>query len=138
VDIVIQQDDRLFPDDTTLLISHVVDLVEHDPSNFARYFGASVKHAPQNLCGHYKTRSRRVYGHITSHQANVFELLEELSVFLIAQRLNGCCVNDTLLGFERFRNAVFGNYCFAGGRVRRHKNRLFVFQAKNSFLLKWI
>lgn len=44
-----QKDDGLLPDHTTFLVSHVVNLVEDDPRDFAHNLGASVEHGPQNL-----------------------------------------------------------------------------------------
>jgi hypothetical protein len=44
VDIVRQQDDRLLPDNAPFLVSHVVDLVEDDPADFASDFRSAVEH----------------------------------------------------------------------------------------------
>lgn len=49
VDFWREQDDGLFPYHTTLLVTHVVDLVENNPGHFAHHLRAPVQHGPQNL-----------------------------------------------------------------------------------------
>lgn len=78
-----KQDNSLLPDDTSLLVPHIVDLVKDDPSDFPHNLGSSVQHASENLRRHDQTRGSRVDGHISCHQTNIREGLEEFSVFLI-------------------------------------------------------
>jgi hypothetical protein len=78
-----KQDDSLLPDDTSLLVPHVVHLVKDDPSDFPHHLGASIQHTSENLRRHDQTRGSRVDGHISRHQTDIREGLEEFSIFLI-------------------------------------------------------
>lgn len=88
VDIVRQQDDRLLPDDAALLVPHVVDLVEDDPTDLARNFGASIQHRSQDLRRHDQARRRRVDRHIAGDQAHVGKLFVKFSILQIIKRIS--------------------------------------------------
>ena len=45
-----EKNDGFFPD-ATLLITHIVDLIENDPGNFAHNFGPSIEHGTKDLRG---------------------------------------------------------------------------------------
>lgn len=81
--IVGEQNDRFFPNDASLGIAHIMDLVKDDPLDFAHDFGAFVKHRSENFCCHDETGGGRVDRHIASHQTDVDELFLQISVFLI-------------------------------------------------------
>ena len=95
-------------------VSHVMDFVENDPGNLSSDFRASVKHTSQDLRSHDKTRGRRINRNITGHQADVLELFEEFSIFLITQRLYWCRIDDTLFVSQRHSYGVLGDYGFTG------------------------
>ncbi|RNA03704.1 hypothetical protein BpHYR1_004542 [Brachionus plicatilis] len=123
VHVVVQQNNCFFPDDAAFLVAHVVDFVEDDPGDLARYLRAA-------------TRGRRVDGHVAGHQTNVLELFEKLAILLVAEGLDRRGVDDALLVFERHGDHVLGHHCLAGRGVRRHKHGLAVFEAENGLFLK--
>ena len=117
VNVVREQDDGLLPHNPTLLVSHVVDLVEYDPAHLPHDLAAAVQHGPQDLCGHDEAGCARIDCDVTGHETNVGELLVELSVLLVAEGLDWGGVDDALLVLERERYGIFRHYSLTGGRV---------------------
>lgn len=109
-----EEDHAFLPDNAALLVAHVVDLVEDDPLDFAHDLAAAVEHVPQDFRRHDQARCARVDRHVTGHQTNVAELLVELSVLLVRQRLDRRRVYDTLAVSERHSNSVLGNNGLSG------------------------
>ncbi len=58
------------------------------------------------LCGHDEAGRRRVDGHVARHEPDVSELLEQLAVLLVAQRLDRRRVDDALLVTQGHRDRV--------------------------------
>ena len=123
-DLIGKQNDGLFPDNTTLLVAHVVDLVEHDPRHLAHDLGAAVEHGASSfdtyLSRHNQTGRGGVYGDITSHKADVAKLGHEFSVFLVTERLDRTGVDDSLIVLETLCDGVFCHNCLSGRGMRRH------------------
>jgi hypothetical protein len=71
-------------------------LVEDDPLNIAHNVAPAVQHAAQDLGGHNEAGGVGVDGHVPGHEAHVSELLLEVAELLVAQRLDGRCVDDSL------------------------------------------
>jgi hypothetical protein len=88
VHVVRQQDDRLLPHHAALLVPHVVDLVEDNPAHLPHDLAPAVQHRPQDLRRHDEAGGGGIDRHVAGHEANVGELLEELSIFLVAERLD--------------------------------------------------
>lgn len=44
-----EKNNGLLPDDTTLFVSHIMDLIEYDPCYFAHDLGAAIEHGAQDL-----------------------------------------------------------------------------------------
>ena len=55
-----EKNDSFFPDDATLLITHIVYLIENDPGNFTHNFGPSIEHGAKDLIGVRKIESKRM------------------------------------------------------------------------------
>ena len=78
VDFIGEENDCFFPDYSSFLISHVMDLVKNYPRDFAHDFRSSIQHASENLpldmwsemcyfCCHYNTTCSGIDGDISSH-----------------------------------------------------------------------
>ncbi len=91
---------------TPLLVPHVVDFVEDEPLDLAHNLRAAVQHRPQNLRRHDEARRVRVDSDVAGHQANVAELLEQVAVLLVGQRLDRRRVNNALLVAQGHRDRV--------------------------------
>jgi len=59
-----------------------------------------------NLSGHDEATGSGIDGDVTRHQADVFELLGELAVLLVGQRLDRRRVDDALLLLQRHGDRV--------------------------------
>ena len=79
-----QEDDGLFPDDTSDFVSEIMNLVEDDPAYFTHDLGPPIQHGPQNFGCHDQTGGCGVDCNISGHEANITKFGLELSVFLIA------------------------------------------------------
>ena len=94
-------------------VSHIVNFIENNPGHFTHNFRTTVEHASQNFCGHDKTTGRRVDGHISSHQADIFELFLKFAVLLIAQCFDGAGVDHALFVSQRHGNRILCNHRLA-------------------------
>ena len=137
-DLVGQQDNSLFPDDTSRLVAHVVDLIEHDPCNFAHNLRTAVKHRTQNLGGHNQTGGGRVDCDISSHQSNVAKFGLELTVLLVTQRLDGTGVDDSLVVLQTLCNRIFSNNSFTRTGVRGDQYTLITLDRHDRHLLEGV
>lgn len=115
-----------------------MNFIEDDPSDFLENLGASVKHSAENLGGHDKARGVRAERDVAGHQADVLKLLAELSVLLVAQRLQWRSVNDSLAIAEGHGDGVLGDSSFASGGVGGDENGLVALQAGDGDLLKGV
>lgn len=121
-DSVREHDDGLFPDDTALFVPHVVHLIEDYPGHFTGHFATVVEHTPEDLCGHDEAGGSLIDGDIARHQADVLELLLQLSILLIAESFDWRGVNNALLCLETLGDGVLGDGCLTSGGVGRHKD----------------
>ena len=62
----------------------------------------------------------------------------ELSVLLVAERLDGSGVDDSLLALQRLGDGVLGRHRLAGTRVGAHQHRLVIADAHDGLALKYI
>lgn len=136
--IVRQQDERLLPDDTALLVTHVVNLIEDHPAHLAHDLAAAVQHVPQDLGGHDQARGRGIDGHIARDQTDVLELVGELAELLVGQSLDGRSVDDALLGGQRLGDGVLGHHSLARRRVGGDQDALAVVDAQDRLALEGI
>eukprot|EP00982_Pelagococcus_subviridis_P016004 31443-Pelagococcus_subviridis.AAC.5 len=113
-----QHRDGFFPDDSSLWIAHVMNLVEDHPPHLAHDLAALVQHRPQNLGRHHEARRVRVDRRVPGHQPHVRELVAEFSKFLIRQRLERGRVHDPLAIPQRHRDRVLRDDGLPRGRVR--------------------
>lgn len=90
------------------------------------------------LCGHDQTGSGGVDGDIARHETDVAKLCSELSVFLVAESLDGTGVYDTLVVLQTLGNCVFGNNRFSCRRVGRDQNTLIPLYRGDRHLLERI
>jgi hypothetical protein len=44
-----KEDDSFFPDNTTLFVKHVVNLIEDNPSDFSHDLGTTIEYGSENL-----------------------------------------------------------------------------------------
>lgn len=115
-----------------------MNFIENDPSHFLENLGASVEHSAENLGGHDEARGIRAERDVAGHQADVLELLAELSVLLVAQRLQWRGVDDSLAVAEGHGNGVLGDGGFAGGGVGRDQDGLVALEAGDGDLLEGV
>jgi hypothetical protein len=88
--------------------------------------------------GHDEARGVGVDGHVSSHQAHVPELLLQVAVLLVTQRLDGGRVDHALAVLQRLGDRVLGNGGLAGRGVRGHQHRLSFLDVVHSLLLECI
>ena len=127
---------RLFPDDAALEISHVMNLVEDDPTNLAHDLAAAVQHRAKHLRGHDETRRALVDDGVAGHQAHVAELVLELPELLVGERLERGRVDDALAVSERHRDGVLGHDGLPRGSMRGDHHALALFHHLDRFLLE--
>ncbi|KAI6756802.1 hypothetical protein HG530_011400 [Fusarium avenaceum] len=137
-DLVGKHDNGLLPDDTSYLVSHVVNLVKHDPSNFSHDLGTSIQHRSQNLSRHDQTTCCRVDSNISSHETNVSENGLEISVLLVTQSLDGTCVDNPLVALETLRDSILGHNCLSGRSMRGNENTLLSLNRRHGETLEGI
>mmetsp|Transcript_75971 Transcript_75971/g.232528 ORF Transcript_75971/g.232528 Transcript_75971/m.232528 type:complete len:210 (-) Transcript_75971:70-699(-) len=113
-----------------------MDLVEHDPRHLPADIGAAVQHGPQDLGGHDHARGVRVDRHVACHEPDVLELVLQVPVLLVAQRLYRRRVYDPLLIPQGHGYGVLGDRGLARGRVRRDEDGLVVLQAVRRLALE--
>ncbi len=68
--------------------------------------------------GHDEARGWGIDCDISSHQTNVVELFEQISVLLIAQRFDRWSVDDSLFVAQGHGDRVQSDDCFTSRRVR--------------------
>lgn len=90
------------------------------------------------LSGHDQTRRGRVDGNITRHEADVAKLGHKLAVLLVAQRLDGTGVDDSLVVLQALRNGVLGHDCLSCRRMRRNQHTLIALDGGDGDLLERI
>ena len=133
-----EKNDGLLPHHAALLVAHVVNLIVDHPGYFAENVAAAVQHASQNLRRHHQHRRVGVDRDISSHEAHVGELLLQIAVLLVAQRLDGGGVNDALVVAETHGDGVFGDGRLAGRCVGRDEHGLLALQAVDRLALERI
>ena len=85
--LIAEEDEGLLPDNSTLLIAHVVNFVKDHPLDLKVELCTPVQHGTKNLRRHDQHRSVGVDSHISCHKPNVGELLGKLPVLLVRQCL---------------------------------------------------
>jgi len=115
-----------------------VNFVEYNPRYFFQDFGAAVEHSAENLGGHDETRGVRGERDVAGHEADVGELLAELTVLLVAEGLERGRVDDALPVAEGHGNGVFGDGGFAGRGVGGDENGLVALQTRDGDLLEGV
>ncbi len=123
---------------TSLLVAHVVDLVEYDPGHFTHNLGSTIEHRSENLGSHDETRRGRVDGDVSGHEADITEFCGELAELLIGEGLDGRSVDDTLTVLETLGDGVLGDDSLTGGRMRRHEDRFVPLDAGDRVALEGI
>ena len=91
--LVWQQYDGLFPDNSSALVPHVVNLIIDYPSNLSHNFTATVQHAPQDLSCHDQTCCCRVDSDVACHKANVSKLSLVHNKRIRKWHIYGSCVS---------------------------------------------
>lgn len=111
-------------------VTHVMNLVENDPSNLTHDLGTAVKHRSENLVrrsssvrvsrrrngkahlgSHDKARSGGVDRNISRHQSDVSELREHFTVLLVGKGLReerGRSVQLSKLGKKEEKRTLIG------------------------------
>mmetsp|Transcript_14784 Transcript_14784/g.22925 ORF Transcript_14784/g.22925 Transcript_14784/m.22925 type:complete len:247 (-) Transcript_14784:6-746(-) len=115
-----------------------MDLVEDDPSHLTSDLTSVVKHRPQDLGGHDDTRGRLVDGDIACHEPHIAELSLQFSKLLVAERLNGRRVYDTLVVLQTLSDGVLCHCCLSGRGVRCDQDGLAFLDAVDGLLLELI
>jgi len=134
--LVRQQDHHLLPHDAALLVAHVVHLVEDDPLHLAHHLAPAVEHRAQDLRRHHEAARVHVDGHVAREQAHVAELLLELAVLLVGQRLDRRRVDHALLLAQAGRDRILGAHGLARRGVRRDEHGLVPLDARDRRLLE--
>mmetsp|Transcript_18686 Transcript_18686/g.46388 ORF Transcript_18686/g.46388 Transcript_18686/m.46388 type:complete len:268 (-) Transcript_18686:1137-1940(-) len=115
-----------------------MDFIVNHPCDFSHEFGTSVEHASENLGGHHQACRRGIDGDISCHQSDISEFFLQIPEFLIAQCLDGRCVDDALSIVQRLCNRIFCDGCLSRRRVGGHQHGLFVFDVAHGLGLKGI
>jgi len=68
-------------------------------------------HTHTDLSCHHQSTCSRVNGDIASHQTNVLEFLKQLTVLLVTQRLDWCCVDHSLFIPQWHGHSVPAAWC---------------------------
>lgn len=102
-----QHNDGFLPDHSSLLVPHVVHLIEYDPFYFSHDLAASVNHVPQDLGRHDQACRILVNRHIACNQTHIPELILQLSVLLIRQCLDRRSVDHSASVLQRKGYCVF-------------------------------
>lgn len=104
----------------------------------------SHQHAPAlgsrgaHLGRHDQTCRSGVDGDIARHEADVAKLCHKLSVLLVAERLDGTGVDDSLVVLETLRNRVLCHDRLSGRRVCRYEDTLIALDRGDGHLLERI
>mmetsp|Transcript_106651 Transcript_106651/g.306834 ORF Transcript_106651/g.306834 Transcript_106651/m.306834 type:complete len:360 (-) Transcript_106651:293-1372(-) len=131
-----QQDNGLLPDHPSVSVSHVVDLIEDHPSHLPADVRTPVQHGPQDLGGHDHARRVRVDRDVAGHQPDILELVLQVPVLLVAQRLDRGGIDNPLLVPQSHGDGILRDHGLAGRRMRRHKNGLAVLETRRRLALE--
>ena len=99
-----KHDDHFFPNNTTVDIVHVMNLVENHKFDISYQVGSSIQHGPKNLGCHNQTIRIGIDLNITSNETNIdiFERFFEVTKLLIRQCFDG-------RGVDGFRHVSGGH-----------------------------
>ena len=84
-----EHNDDFLPDDTSLEVIDIVDLVKYDELDVSDKIRSPVEHTSQNLGGHNQTARLGVDLNIAGQNADLVKFLSEISELLVTESLDG-------------------------------------------------
>ncbi|GIX63248.1 uncharacterized protein BcabD6B2_26830 [Babesia caballi] len=132
------QDDGLLPDDAPLGVAHVVHLVEDHPLHLLHDFAPPVEHRPEDLRRHHHDGGVRVERHVPRHEPDVHELVAQVAVLLVAQRLDRARVYDPPLVPQPHGDCVLRHRRLARRGVGADQHALLSLQAVDGLFLELV
>ena len=145
------QNERLLPNMSTIHVVDVVDLIEDHGTQrihtdgtgraeMCRGRGMFEEQIAQDFRGHHDNLGIRIGLDVTRQDAHrgAGEEVFEIMVFLVAEGLNGCRVEDTLVLAESVGNRIFGHQSLTRARFGGNKDVFVVVDCGNRMGLKGV